>query len=135
MWWDFLCKDNSDRICVSLLKFGSVRTTLQFDIPDWFFNWWKKFGINRSAMDPYIIESEYEGHGVGLNKIRDLQESEVMDEKQVFGYFLSNHHQLLVRLKIKVQNLQGQPIIIHQIYTKMWDTLYYDNQYGSMYSD
>ena len=86
-------------------------------------------------MDPYIIESEYEGHGVGLNKIRDLQESEVMDEKQVFGFFLSNHHQWLVRMKIKVQNLQGQPIIIHQIYTKMWDTLYYDNQYGSMYSD
>ena len=86
-------------------------------------------------MDPYIIESKYERHGVGLNKIQDLQESKVMDEKQVFGYFLSSHHQWLVWTKIKVHNLQGHPIIIRQIYTKMWDTLYYDNQYGSMYSD
>ena len=60
MWWDFLCKDNSDRTYVSLLKFGFVRIALQFDIPDWLFNWWKKFGINRSTVDPYIIESEYE---------------------------------------------------------------------------
>ena len=59
-----------------------------------------------------MIESEYQGHGVALNKIRDLQESEVMDEKHVFGCFLSSHHQWLVRMKIKVQNLQGDPLII-----------------------
>ena len=104
MWWDVLCKDNFNMTYISLVQFGSIWTSLQFDIPDWFFNWCKTFGINRNAVDPYIIENEYEGHGIGLNKIQDLQESKVMDEKQVFGCFLSSHHQWLVRMKIIVQN-------------------------------
>ena len=79
LWNEFLCKDNTSGTYTSLVKFGFVRSYLMFDIPNWFFYWWNTFGINRRAVDPYIIEHEYDAHVVALENIRDMQDKEVMD--------------------------------------------------------
>ncbi len=100
-----LCKDNVGKTYITLLKHGSINTSLCVQHLDSLLDWWNAFSVNQISVDPWIIESKYSDFGYPLTKIKNLQYTQIMDKRHMMDVFIKEHCQWLVKMKIIVQNI------------------------------
>jgi hypothetical protein len=121
LWWDFLQKEND----LTLIKFGNVNTATSGRPPTWLAEWWEAFGVNKSAVDPELICSM---STLPLHRVQNLYQYGPNDG-EILCNFILNHHQWVNKTRTSIQMMNGQPVIVRKLYTKMWDTLRYEEKF------
>ena len=81
------------------------------------------FGLNKGSIDPRILSSISP-----LQSIQNLFEYR-SNEGEMLCHFILNHFQWVVKVKSIIQIMNGQPFIAGKVYTKMWDTLNYEQRF------
>jgi hypothetical protein len=121
MWWEFAQKEDM----IIMVKFGSINSATAGRPPIWIADWWRDFGLNKEAIDPYIL-----GSCISLTAVRDLY-LQGPNDGEILRMFILNHFQWGIKSKTILQIINGVPFIVRKNLYKMWDTLHYPERFSS----
>jgi len=140
LWWDFLNVDDRVETHYIKLKFSAIGTFQRNQQCEWFREWWRDYGVNRTAIDPVYHES-YCRHcdlcfeqNIGecfhpiykaVKEMANGEWSPFYDENYSLKEYMREHLEWLVLTKVKHQIVLGKPMIVRRIFTKAWDELLY----------
>jgi hypothetical protein len=121
LWWDLLQKED----VLKLVKFGNVNTATARRPPTCLVEWWEAFGVNKSAINLELISSM---STLPLHRIKNMYQYGPKYGEILFNLIL-NHFQWVNKTKMFIQMINGQLVILCKRYTKMWNTLTYEDKF------
>jgi hypothetical protein len=123
--WDHVCLwTDRYRYYYCMVKFSEQFRTNTTPEPDWFDTWWKRFGLNPSAIHPDVIDTAQMFLFHQRNFPNTVHKLKQITDAEYRMLFTREKHPWVIRAKYVLQQDEDRdedPKMYREIYTQHWD--------------